>query len=158
MGLFYPTWNHTIAAWAPHQLPRGKSRLVLLPTTQIFLGCTDGLDTTSFRTTLTSIGQYPRWDVRDTTSLPPPVARFLLEEVRVYGGASAALQALLRARRALAFGSSMAACPEYRAELASTLGPRLGCADRAALRHFAERELERPSASAEQVLEMLGAP
>ena len=158
VGLFYPTWNHTIAAWAPHQLPRGRSRLVLVPTTQIFLGCADGLDTTSFRTALTSIGQYPRWDVRDTTPLPPSVARFLLEEVRVYGGTSSALQALLRARRALAFGSSMGACPEYRAELARTLGTRLGCADRAALRHFAERELDRASASAEQVLEMLGAP
>jgi hypothetical protein len=158
VGLFYPTWNHTIAAWAPHQLPRGKSRLVLVPTTQIFLGCADGLDTTSFRTTLTSIGEYPRWDLRDTTRIPSSVARFLLEEVRIYGGASPGLQALLRARRALAFGSSMGACREYRVGLAKTLESRLSCADRAALGHFARRELRRPSARADQLLEMLAAP
>jgi hypothetical protein len=158
VGLFYPTWNHTIAAWAPHQLPRGKSRLVLIPTTQIFLGCADGLDTTSFRTRLTSIGEYPRWDLRDTTPIPSSVARFLLEEVRIYGGTSPELQALLRARRALVFGSSMGACREYRAGLAKTLGSRLSCADRAALGHFARRELNRPSARVDQLLEMLAAP
>jgi len=54
VGLFYPTWNHTIVAWEPP--PGGKSTpkrapRVLLPTTQIFLECTDAIDVTSFSET-----------------------------------------------------------------------------------------------------------
>jgi hypothetical protein len=158
VGLFYPTWNHTIAAWAPHQLSRGKSRVVLIPTTQIFLGCSEGLDTTSFRTSLTSIGEYPRWDVRDSTVIPRDRARFLLDQVRVYGPTSPDLQALLRATRARAFGSSGARCPDYRTELANRLRSRLTCADRFALAYFAERELGRHAVDAGKLVDALAAP
>ena len=157
VGLFYPTWNHTIAAWVPVELP-GKQRLVLVPTTQIFLGCSDTFDTTAFKTQMTSIEPYPRWDIRDSSPIPSDTARFLLEQIRVYGPASLDLQALLRARRAHELKSSVGKCAGYRADLGKRLEGRLSCADRRALRHFAVRELQRPAMSDNEVLEFLMLP
>src|SRR5262249_6220507 len=37
VGLFYPTWNHVIAGWAPSGF--ASREVVLLPTTQIFQSC-----------------------------------------------------------------------------------------------------------------------
>ncbi len=158
VGLFYPTWNHTIAAWAPAPLPRKSTPLVLIPTTQIYLGCEDSFDQTSFVTRLTTIEEYPRWDVRDASPMPESLGRFLLEQVRVYGGASPTLTALLRARRAIAFGSSMGSCIEYRTGLAQQLREKLTCIDQSALRYFAEHELKKPEVTTEQLLAWLSAP
>jgi len=158
VGLFYPTWNHTIAAWAPSESRRSKHRLVLVPTTQIFLGCSDTFDTTAFKTQMTSIEPYPRWDIRDSSPIPSDTARFLLEQIRVYGPASLDLQALLRARRARELKSSVGKCAGYRADLGKRLDGRLGCADRRALRYFAVRELQRPAMSDNEVLQFLTSP
>ena len=158
VGLFYPTWNHTIAAWAPGALSRAKQRLVLVPTTQIFLDCSETFDTTAFRTQMTSIEPYPRWDIRDSSPIAVDTASFLLEQVRVFGPASLDLQALLRARRARELKSSLGKCTEYRADLGRRLKGRVGCADRKALRHFAMHELGRPAMTDNEVLEFLVLP
>jgi hypothetical protein len=157
VGLFYPTWNHTIAAWTCGDV-RHKHRLVLVPTTQIFLGCNETFDTTAFKTQMTSIEPYPRWDIRDDSPIPRNVAKFLLDQVRVFGPTSLELQALLRARRAYALKSSVGKCSEYRAELGQWLRGKLTCADRRALRYFAAHELQRPDMSDAQLLEFLTSP
>ena len=155
VGLFYPTWNHTIAAWAIRVTPKRPVRLVLIPTTQIFLGCEETFDTSGFKTSLTDIEPYPRWDIRDNSPIPAATARFLLQQVRVYAPASLELQALLRARRALELKSSMRRCSEYRAQLGQGMKSRLGCADRRALHYFAVSELKRADLKEEEVLEFL---
>jgi hypothetical protein len=156
IGLFYPTWNHTIAAWAPPQLVRKHSRIVLIPTTQIFLGCEAGFDQTTFRTGLTNIEEYPRWDIRDSRVLPIELARYLLAQVRAYGDASPELSELMRATRAFLMGSSMGDCNSHRQALAAHLASKLTCGDRRALRHFAATELGVTVTRPEAALALLG--
>ena len=157
VGLFYPTWNHTIAAWALGDARR-KIRVALVPTTQIFLGCNETFDTKAFRTQMTSIEPYPRWDIRDNSPIPKAKAAYLLEQVRVYGPTTLELQALLRARRALELNSSMGRCVHYRSDLGKRLQGRLTCADRLALRYFAEHELQRKDMAERAIVEFLAAP
>jgi hypothetical protein len=156
VGLFYPTWNHTIAAWAPLA---GKSKgagLVMLPTTQIFLDCEAGFDSTSFRTRLKNIERYPGWDIKDTTLLPQARAEWLLDQIRVNAAASAKLWSLIRAARAYQLDSSMARCHDMRAAMVSDLKRELTQGDEVALKALASRELHHPEMKPRDVLEWLG--
>lgn len=114
VGLLYPTWNHTISAWAPLQGRVKGTKLVMLPTTQILLECTAGFDQTSFTSHLRNIQAYPGWVIRNNTALPAERANWLLEQIRDYAGASPELWSLVRAKRAHAMGSSMGPCTEAR--------------------------------------------
>jgi hypothetical protein len=155
VGLFYPTWNHVIAGWMPEALSKRESgKVVLVPTTQIFLSCESTFDQTSFRTPK-QVYEYPLRDTPDDTELPPELAAFLLEQVRAYGEASPDLLALIRTKRAELLGSSVHDCGAYRAQLAAQLEPRLTCADRRALQHLAETELARPTATETETLAWL---
>lgn len=140
VGLFYPTWNHVIAGWAPRQLS-GPARVVLVPTTQIFQSCEASFDQTSFKAPK-RVYEFPRYDVRDSSEIPASLARFLLEQVRAYGEASPPLLALIRAKRAELFQSSLGDCHAYRRRLAEQLrSAPLSCADERALSHLASTEL-----------------
>ncbi|HEY6080457.1 MAG TPA: hypothetical protein VIW29_16700 [Polyangiaceae bacterium] len=140
VGLFYPTWNHVIAGWAPRALS-GPARVVLVPTTQIFQSCESSFDQTSFRVPK-QVYEFPRYDVRDSSEMPAPLARFLLEQVRAYAEASPTLLALIRAKRAELFQSSLGDCLSYRRQLADQLrSAPLSCADERALHHLALTEL-----------------
>jgi len=156
VGLFYPTWNHTIAAWQPALPGNRRTTLVLIPTTQIFLTCNDSFDTTSFPTTRKSIEVYPLRDMRDTDLVPRPRADWLIGELHAYVKASPELLSLVRLRRALAMGSSVGVCNEVRRKLASTVASHLDADDRAALEHLGVAELFRSTLTAEDVLRMLG--
>jgi hypothetical protein len=156
VGLFYPTWNHTIAAWQPSLTGKQKTTLALIPTTQIFLGCGDSFDTTSFKTARQSIQTYPLRDVRDNDLIPRARAEWLLGELHAYVKASPDLLSLLRLRRAVAMRSSVGLCNEERARLASALANHLDADDEAALRHFAETEASRTDLSAAALLMALG--
>ena len=82
VGLFYPTWNHVIAGWAPDFQGRSgldqtkRGNVVLIPTTQIFLGCQDTFDQTSFKPPK-QVYEFPRYDVKDNVQMPAPLADFL---------------------------------------------------------------------------------
>jgi hypothetical protein len=154
VGLFYPTWNHVIAGWAPPGNVLPKASVVLVPTTQIFQECSATFDETTFKTPK-HVYEYPRTDVRDEREMSRPLASFLLEQVRAYGEASPRLLALVRAKRAEVFRSSLGDCSAFRRQLATELAPRLSCADRRALRHLAQTELERPSLNEAEVLAFL---
>ncbi len=156
VGLFYPTWNHVIAGWAPHGVDQAKpGSVVLIPTTQIFQGCRATFDQTSFKPPR-HVYEFPRFDVRDTSELSAPLAAFLLEQVRAYGEASPSLLALIRAKRADLLDSSLGDCSNYRRRLQSELRDHLSCADRRALRHLARVELAQPDLSDDDALSFLG--
>lgn len=158
VGLFYPTWNHVIAGWAPEALAKsGANSIVLIPTTQIFQGCPSTFDETTFKVPK-HVYEFPKVDMRDATEMPPSLAHFLLEQVRAYGEASPDLLALIRAKRADLLRSSLGDCDTYRQELATALRSRLTCADRRALRHLADRELGQHDLSDQQALTFLASP
>lgn len=158
VGLFYPTWNHVIAGWAPEGLDQTKrGNVVLIPTTQIFLGCEDSFDQTSFKPPK-QVYEFPRYDVKDNVDMPAPLAAFLLEQVRAYGEASPQLLALIRSKRAELLQSSLGDCSAYRRRVRDEVAGHLSCADRRALRHLASRELGRPDLSEATALSYLGEP
>lgn len=153
VGLFWPTWNHTIAAW---DIAPGVR--VLIPTTQIFLECDDSFDhAPAFSPTKQrTVYEFPASDVPDRTPVPRAVAAFLLDQVTDYAPASLDTLAVLRAHRALGYGSSLSAgCREGVARRARDLAARaLLAADRAALARYAEELGLRP-ATAEAALARL---
>lgn len=158
VGLFYPTWNHVIAGWAPVGVDqRERGGVVLIPTTQIFQGCPATFDQTSFKPPK-QVYEFPRIDVKDGVELPAALAAFLLDQVRAYGEASPGLLALIRAKRADLLQSSLGNCDEYRRQLQAESAQNLSCADRRALRHLATVELDRPDLSEADALAFLGAP
>jgi hypothetical protein len=143
VGLFYPTVNHTIAAWEPLGLGKPDPRhRILIPTTQIFLSCDAGFDTTTFDPRAQRVWEYPLHDVNDNTAISDELAGFLLGQIDAYGASSPDLLALLRLDRAVRFGSSTGPCTQTRLSLVEALRTRdLSTADRAALEHYAHHEM-----------------
>lgn len=154
VGLFYPTWNHVIAGWSPPAGALPDGRVVLVPTTQIFQECSATFDETTFKTPK-HVYEYPRTDVRDEREMSRELAAFLLEQVREYGEASPRLLALIRAKRAELFKSSLGDCSGFRRRLAAELASELSCSDRRLLGHLARVELDQPRLSDAQVLAFL---
>lgn len=154
VGLFYPTWNHTIAVWAP-LAGKTKTPLVQLPTSQIFLGCDAGFDHTTFQTTRTNIQAFPAFDLRPHSLLPVARANWLIEQIERYAEGSLELWSLVRAHRAYVMESSMGDCNAKRAEWAQVLTQHLSAADERILVALGERELEMKAPTAERVLAWL---
>lgn len=103
VGLFWPTWNHTIAAWEPELGVR-----VLIPTTQVFLGCEDTFDATSFSSSSQKVVyEFPSSDMPDSTEVPAQLSSFLLDQTTHYAGASLEVLSAIRAHRAVRLGSSV---------------------------------------------------
>lgn len=155
VGLFYPTWNHTIAVWAP-LAGKPKSPLVQLPTTQVFLDCSAGFDRTTFSTRLRNIEPYPNWDVRSDTLIPYERAAWLLAQLRDYAAASPSLWSLMRAKRAYLMRSSMGACRPERHDWQQTVLTSLTSGDTQALLALAKNELTLDATDPAVVLGWLG--
>lgn len=142
VGLFWPRWNHTIAAWEPAPHVR-----VLVPTTQIFVGCDDTFDRVAFDPKVQkTVFPFPPWDISDDLELPPALASFLVTQTTAYAGASTEVLAAIRVHRAVKLGSSvpascsagaLAAVARLRAE-----GPLRAEDHRAFARYGAELGLE----------------
>lgn len=158
VGLFYPTWNHTIAVFAPLAGKVKRAGLVQLPTTQIFLGCHAGFDNTTFKTDLKNIEPYPNWDVRASTLIPGERAAFLLEQLRRFSAGSPTLWDLVRARRAVLLRSSMGPCDTARTTWGESLRQTLTGEDRDILLWLGRTELQMADPSAEGVLKWLTQP
>ena len=88
VGLFWPTFNHTVAVWVLH--PRGKPDVrVVVPTSQIFLDTSDSFGTRKFNPWhQKTIFEYKRRDVPDSFELPPQLFSFFSQQLEKYGGAS----------------------------------------------------------------------
>lgn len=141
VGLIYPTWNHTVAAWSPTLAGKAQNFRVLIPTSQIFLQCAHSFDATSFSPKHPSY-EYKAQDLAPDTPIAAQTAEFLLNQVHIYGEASFELLALLRAHRALRLDSSMSVCTDYRRQLVRQLSHELSCADQRALEHYVRHELK----------------
>jgi hypothetical protein len=102
LGLFYPTSNHTVAAWTLNQ-PAGAVRVVI-PTSQIFLDETDYWGTKKFDPWKQKvIYEYTRRDVPDSFEIPKPLFEFFLRQADKYAGASDATLQMLRYFREAVF-------------------------------------------------------
>jgi hypothetical protein len=88
VGLFWPTYNHTVAVWVLH--PAGSATIrVVVPTSQIFLGMNDSFGTRKFNPwRQKTIHTYTRRDVGDSFVIPRPLFDFFLSQVDKYAGAS----------------------------------------------------------------------
>jgi hypothetical protein len=88
VGLFWPTFNHTVAVWVLHPVNSPAVRVVV-PTSQIFLDETDFFGTRKFDSWhQKSIHEYVRRDVPDSFELPKSLFDFFLLQVDKYAGAS----------------------------------------------------------------------
>jgi hypothetical protein len=102
LGLFYPTANHTVAAWVLQQ-PAGPVRVVI-PTSQIFLNESDYWGTKKFDPWRQKvIYEYVRRDVPDSFEIPKPLFEFFLRQADKYAGASDATLQMLRYFREAVF-------------------------------------------------------
>jgi len=146
VGLFWPTSNHTIAAWEAAPGVR-----ILVPTTQIFAACDDTFDRAPFSPKVQkTVFELSARDIPDATPVPRALALFLLQQVDAYAGASLDVLEAIRLHRALALGSSVAStCTATVGSRASQLRQRtLSPADRGALLHYArERGLDAAAAA-----------
>ncbi len=88
VGLFWPTFNHTVAVWVVHPA-RGPEIRVVIPTSQLFLEFADSLDTHKFNPWRQKlIYEYTRRDVPDSFELPKELFEFFLTQIDRYAGAS----------------------------------------------------------------------
>lgn len=137
VGLYWPTWNHTIAMWEPADKVR-----VLIPTTQIFLDCdaTFGRVDFQMKTSRHRLSPFPANDARANTLLPASLVAFLLDRADTFGPASEAVQSYARIVRGTRSPSS------HRRSCASGKERPVpeGCADKVALRALEAEESLRP--------------
>jgi hypothetical protein len=139
VGLFWPTFNHTVAVWVVRPA-HGTAVRVVVPTSQIFLDETDFFGTRKFDPwKQRSIHEYLRRDVPDSFELPKPLFNFSLLQVDKYAGASDTTLQHIRHLRDGVFRGTWS--PEAAARDAIRRGADLGSApaeDRAAYQNFAQ--------------------
>lgn len=147
VGLFWPTTNHTIAAWTPSK----KSARILIPTTQIFQSCEAGFGTTTFSSTVQkTVYAYQARDLAKAAKVTD--APFFLAQLQVYAPASDELLALLRLDRGQRYDTSFGACTSARQSLVASLSSKpLSAADQSALRHYLTEERRLPASTAANV-------
>lgn len=149
VGLFWPTWNHTITAWEP-----APGLRVLVPTSQIFQGCDATFDATTFDAGVQkTVFEFPAADVPDRFLVPARLADFLLGQTTHYAGASLDVLAALRAHRAVRLASSVPASCLAKGAIASTRA--LGAEDTRALVRYGVTELGLTAPTAKDVLDRL---
>lgn len=139
VGLFWPFPNHTVAVWVLRPSEGPVVRMVV-PTSQIFLGVADTLDTRTFDPwRQKSIYEYTRRDVPDAFELPRPLSEFFLSQVDKYAGASDSTLQHLRYMREAVFLKRSTPENAARDALSRRRELRSGSAeDLAALQHFAQ--------------------
>lgn len=151
VGLYWPTSNHTVAAWEP--APNAR---IMIPTTQIYLACDANIDTPSFDPKKQKrVFAFPKNDVRRSSALPPELSRFLVDEAAAYLGASAPVLEMIRIDRGLRYGSSIRPTCRAHARAIARAGTQLSPADALALRHYARSELDLAAATAADALRVL---
>lgn len=138
VGLFWPTYNHTVAVWEIH--PAGGAAVrVVVPTSQIFLDETDSFGTRKFNPwKQKSIHEYTRRDAADTWDFPKPLYDFFLLQVDKYAGSTDATLQQIRYLRDGVFRGTWSAEAAARQALEKGKSLRSGPAeDLAAFQNFA---------------------
>jgi hypothetical protein len=139
VGLFWPFPNHTVAVWVLYPA-EGPVVRVVVPTSQIFLGVTDTLNTRTFDPWhQKTIYEYTRRDVADSYELPRPLSDFFISQLDKYAGASDATLQQLRYMREAVFLKRNTPENAAREALKRKDARRSGSPeDLAAFQHFAE--------------------
>jgi len=76
IGLFWPTYNHTVAVWTVH------SKRIVVPTSQIFLDNNQSLGSKGFDPwTQKTIYEYRKLDAPTGLYLPVELAQFMIESL-----------------------------------------------------------------------------
>ncbi|MBP6750150.1 MAG: hypothetical protein KA144_10960 [Xanthomonadaceae bacterium] len=104
VGLFWPTSNHTVAVWivadAGADAGKGQSARIVVPTSQIFLDSAQSLGTDAFDPwRQPRIYDYGRRDIAMDATLPAPLARYFMAQVRRDGARSRGVLQGMRNRR-----------------------------------------------------------
>lgn len=90
VGLFWPTWNHTVAVWTTPDTDGGRVRIVV-PTSQVFLTATAGLGDRGFDPrSQKTIYRYGTGDIALDAPLPAERVRGIAAAAAAHSGDSAA--------------------------------------------------------------------
>ncbi len=100
VGLYWPTSNHTVAVWIVGDAGDGRSVRIVVPTSQIFLDSAQSLGTDAFDPwRQPRIYDYGQRDIDANATLPAPLARYFMTQVRRNGARSRGELQGLRNRR-----------------------------------------------------------
>jgi hypothetical protein len=105
VGLFWPTYNHTVAVWTIVPAPDATGHLpaevrIVVPTSQVFLDGAQSLGTHGFDPwSQPKIFPYARRDIADDHALPAALARHFVRQVRRHAGDPQGLLQTARNRR-----------------------------------------------------------
>lgn len=84
IGLFWPTWNHTVAVWTTEN-SKGEPIRIVVPTSQVFISSNATLGTTEFDPyKQKTIYNYDRKDVTKDHKIPKTLADKMVQQVRKY--------------------------------------------------------------------------
>lgn len=113
VGLWWPRWNHVVALWQPETFgPRPP--IVVVPTSQIFLSCGDGLGTHGLGVPK-KLNAYTQRDV--SSPLSAKLAAWLLKSIETYAPLRPELLSAVRLHRAERYVSSIDSCQAVRKRL-----------------------------------------
>jgi hypothetical protein len=85
VGLFWPTWNHTVAVWTSID-KHGKPVRIVVPTTQILLGPNETLGTNGLNpNTQKTIYPYDHNDINKDYQIPKELFEMMLSQAMKYG-------------------------------------------------------------------------
>lgn len=106
VGLFWPTWNHTVAVWSTKN-SKGKSVRIIVPTSQIYLSADATLGTKEFDPSKQkNIYKYRRKDVSKNHKIPMELAKMMLAQIEKYGHQSSSELQKRRNKLSKRFGGS----------------------------------------------------
>ena len=100
VGLLWPTSNHTVAVWIVDGAGDGRKTRIVVPTSQIFLDSAQSLGTDGFDPwRQPRVYDYARRDIAANATLPAPLARYFMAQVRRDGVRARGLLQGMRNRR-----------------------------------------------------------
>ncbi len=107
VGLFWPTWNHTVAVWTAKGNSGDPVRIVI-PTSQIYLSPKATLGTTEFDPyKQKTIYPYSRKDISLSHPIPKKMVIMMLSQAKKYGAESSQTLQERRNRLSRKFGGSL---------------------------------------------------
>ncbi|WNO10796.1 hypothetical protein [Teredinibacter sp. KSP-S5-2] len=106
VGLFWPTWNHTVAVWTTEN-EQGEPVRIVIPTSQVFISANATLGTKEFDPyKQKTIYRYHRQDVKKDHKIPVSLARMMIDRVKDNGTMPSSLLQERRNLTSKIFGGS----------------------------------------------------
>ncbi len=106
VGLFWPTWNHTVAVWTTEN-KNGNLVRIVIPTSQIFISENATLGTKEFDPyKQKNIYEYSRKDIQKDHKISAGLAEMMIRQVKEYGAKPSSYLQDRRNRLSQLFGGS----------------------------------------------------